>query len=58
MAEAAPDAKEPEVVYHYTTMETMKKIVDSESIWATSLNYLNDASEGDLKALAPVAHLG
>jgi Protein of unknown function (DUF2971) len=47
MAEAAPDANEPEVVYHYTTMDTMMKIVSSESIWATSINYLNDVSEGD-----------
>ena len=47
MAEAAPGANEPEVVYHYTTMDTMMKIVDSASIWATSINYLNDASEGD-----------
>jgi Protein of unknown function (DUF2971) len=47
MAEAALDAKEPEVVYHYTSMDTMMKIVHSESIWATSINYLNDVSEGD-----------
>jgi hypothetical protein len=47
MAEAAPDVNEPEVVYHYTTMDTMMKIVDSASIWATSINYLNDVSEGD-----------
>jgi hypothetical protein len=47
MAEAAPDAEEPEVVYHYTTMDTMIKIAHSESIWATSINYLNDVSEGD-----------
>jgi Protein of unknown function (DUF2971) len=47
MAEAAPDANEPEVVYHYTTMDTMMKIAESESIWATSISYLNDVSEGD-----------
>jgi Protein of unknown function (DUF2971) len=45
MAEAEPDAKEPEVVYHYTSIDTMMKIVDSASIWATSISYLNDVSE-------------
>jgi Protein of unknown function (DUF2971) len=47
MAEPALDANEPEVVYHYTAMDTMMKMVSSESIWATSINYLNDVSEGD-----------
>jgi Protein of unknown function (DUF2971) len=37
---------EPEVVYHYTTVETMMKIVTSGKIWATSISYLNDSSEG------------
>jgi hypothetical protein len=41
------DSPEPEVVYHYTTMETMKKMVEKPSIWATSLSYLNDVSEGE-----------
>jgi hypothetical protein len=45
MAEAAPDANEPEVVYHYTSMDTMIKIVESATIWATSISYLNDDSE-------------
>jgi len=38
---------EPQVVYHYTSIETMLKIVESKSIWATSICYLNDTSEGD-----------
>jgi len=38
---------EPEVVYHYTTVDSMIKIVKSASIWATSINYLNDISERD-----------
>jgi hypothetical protein len=38
---------EPEIVYHYTTMGTMMKIAEQASIWATSINYLNDISEGD-----------
>ncbi|MDX6456845.1 MAG: hypothetical protein QOE55_542 [Acidobacteriaceae bacterium] len=47
MAEAALNAKEPDVVYHYTTMDTMTKIAQGASIWATSISYLNDVSEGD-----------
>jgi hypothetical protein len=43
----AQSGEEPEVVYHYTTMDTMLKIVESASIWATSIKYLNDTSEGD-----------
>jgi hypothetical protein len=43
-----PDhSAEPQVVYHYTSIETLLKIVGSKSIWATSLSYLNDTSEGD-----------
>jgi hypothetical protein len=38
---------EPEVVYHYTSVDTMMKIVTSRKIWATSINYLNDSSEGE-----------
>jgi hypothetical protein len=38
---------DPEIVYHYTSAETLLKIVRSETpeIWATNLFYLNDASE-------------
>ncbi|SDE83373.1 DUF2971 domain-containing protein [Terriglobus roseus] len=35
----------PEVVYHYTSMETLLKIVESRSIWATCIDYLNDVTE-------------
>lgn len=38
---------EPVVVYHYTTVDTMMKIVTSRKIWATSISYLNDSSEGE-----------
>jgi Protein of unknown function (DUF2971) len=37
----------PEVVYHYTTMDTMTKMAEDASIWATSISYLNDVTEGD-----------
>jgi hypothetical protein len=36
---------DPEVVYHYTSADTLLKIVRSEEIWATSIFYLNDVSE-------------
>lgn len=39
--------REPEVVYHYTTVDTMMKIVTSRKIWATSISYLNDSLEGE-----------
>jgi len=38
---------EPEVVYHYTSVDTMMKIVTSGKIRATSISYLNDSSEGE-----------
>jgi len=37
----------PSVVYHYTSMETLLKIVESKTIRATSIRYLNDISERD-----------
>jgi hypothetical protein len=37
----------PEVVHHYTSMETFLKIVQSKQLWATSVAYLNDTSEQD-----------
>jgi hypothetical protein len=41
-----PDQQEmPEVAYHYTSMETLLKIMDSKSIWATNIRYLNDVLE-------------
>jgi hypothetical protein len=41
------DQTDPEVLYHYTSMETMLKIVERAELWASSINYLNDTSEGD-----------
>jgi hypothetical protein len=35
----------PEVVYHYTSMDTLLKIVATGHIWATNINYLNDVLE-------------
>ena len=39
------DLPEPEIVYHYTTVDAMMKIVQSRSIWATNMDYLNDTTE-------------
>jgi hypothetical protein len=41
---------DPQVVYHYTSADTLLKIVankGAESIWATNLRYLNDVKESD-----------
>ena len=35
----------PPVVYHYTQREGLQGIFDSQALWATSIRYLNDASE-------------
>ncbi len=35
----------PDQVFHYTSIDTMMKIVDSRSIWCTALPYLNDSKE-------------
>jgi hypothetical protein len=37
----------PEYVYHYTTMQSLKSIVDQQCIWATDSFYLNDPNETD-----------
>jgi hypothetical protein len=37
----------PDVIYHYTSMDALIKIVKSASIWATAFNYLNDVTEGE-----------
>jgi hypothetical protein len=44
--EELSDAK-AEILYHYTTIDAMMKIAKSRKIWATSISYLNDSSEGD-----------
>lgn len=32
-------------VYHYTELPTLIKIVETQQLWATDLNYLNDSTE-------------
>ncbi len=35
----------PDVVYHYTSLDAMAKIFESQSLWCTAISYLNDFSE-------------
>jgi hypothetical protein len=37
--------QDSEIVYHYTSAATLLKIVESSSIWASNLQYLNDVTE-------------
>ena len=34
-----------DLVYHYTTAEGLKGIIENRCIWATNVNFLNDVSE-------------
>ena len=38
-----PDGTQP--LYHYTTLDTFKNILNSESLWLTDIRFVNDASE-------------
>ena len=37
----------PAILYHYTTPEGLKGILQSGKLWATEVRYMNDASELD-----------
>jgi hypothetical protein len=37
----------PEILWHYTSLDALMKILDSGSIWASHIRYLNDSSEYD-----------
>jgi hypothetical protein len=39
---------EPEILYHYTTQEGLRGILESKCIWATHFQYLNDKREGGI----------
>jgi hypothetical protein len=41
----AQDTRRPNIVYHYTNSPGLLGIVQSRAIWATSIEYLNDAKE-------------
>lgn len=38
----------PDLLYHYTTQEGLLGIIEKQKIWASQLQYLNDASEGQI----------
>jgi hypothetical protein len=35
----------PEILYHYTTAQAFREILNSHTIWASDIRYMNDASE-------------
>ena len=35
----------PKILYHYTDVTGVKGIIESQSLWATSINFLNDPDE-------------
>jgi len=41
----AEEEKLPEILYHYTTLEGFKGIIESGELWASNIKYLNDESE-------------
>lgn len=40
-----PDKTEPNIIYHYTTFEGLMGILRKNVLWATKIQYLNDATE-------------
>jgi hypothetical protein len=38
----------PETLYHYTTQDGLLGIIQSRSLWATNVSYMNDSTEFDL----------
>ena len=57
-AETSAAGKMPDVVYHYTSMDTLKKIVQKKELWATNVKYLNDVTEHEFFVKATVGRLG
>lgn len=45
MTEISTEVSPPPILHHYTTQEGLLGIVESKSIWATNIYYLNDAAE-------------
>ena len=35
----------PEFLYHYTSQDGLLGIIESRSLWATNISYMNDATE-------------
>lgn len=40
-----PERKPPEQLYHYTSAAGLKGIIESQSVWATKVQYMNDTEE-------------
>jgi hypothetical protein len=38
----------PDVVYHYTSLDAMTKIIETGTLWCTAISYLNDFSEREI----------
>jgi hypothetical protein len=38
-------AEPPPILYHYTTQEGLLGILETDSLWATKIHFLNDSSE-------------
>ena len=47
----------PKYLYHYTKIDTMKKIIDSHKIRFTRLDLLNDPCEGIVQFTDVTRHL-
>jgi hypothetical protein len=43
--ENAQPPKPPDQVFHYTSLDTLMKIINSRDLWCTALPYLNDSKE-------------
>ncbi|MDQ3563310.1 MAG: DUF2971 domain-containing protein [Pseudomonadota bacterium] len=39
------NAEKVDLIYHYTTVDALQKIIESQSLWLTDYAYLNDSSE-------------
>lgn len=37
--------EEPDIIYHYTTINGLKGIIENKNIWATNINHLSDWQE-------------
>ena len=40
-----PDATLPPELFHYTTIEGLKGILENRCVWSTHFEYLNDSTE-------------
>ncbi len=43
-----PTVPTPSVLYHYTTFKAFYEIINAQTLWASHINYMNDAKEFEL----------